>query len=422
MPASVRILLVADMRSPHSLGWARGVLSLGASLRIISSRRLSSGERNALPAEVAALIVHEPRDLLSRLRIAVTQMPAVLRIARRVSRDSGGGPSSPGNRVRASRTEGASRWELPLELAIASMLRVVIRRAVREYRPDLVHALRVPFEGIAASGATAGTKFAVSTWGSDLVRQAASSSLLARSTRRTMSRVDAIHADCHRDTRLAREWGAPETVKSIVAPGNMGFDSRVFGRAEEGENIRHLVVFPRGVATVVDYVGSMVVASRIVAHYPHITCVGVRLAGEPQCEQIRRSCSDPERIVLTGRLTQAELAEFYKAALVVVSPSISDGTPNSVLEAMACGAIPVVGDISPLRELFGPELVDNLFDPSNVDAMRAAIESILSMTPEAARRMRTDFGAIAAWWSREANLPRVKEWYESLICPGIGTY
>jgi glycosyltransferase involved in cell wall biosynthesis len=34
----------------------------------------------------------------------------------------------------------------------------------------------------------------------------------------------------------------------------------------------------------------------------------------------------------------------------VVSPSVHDGTPNSLIEAMACGCFPVAGDLDSIRE------------------------------------------------------------------------
>ena len=38
----------------------------------------------------------------------------------------------------------------------------------------------------------------------------------------------------------------------------------------------------------------------------------------------------------------------------MVSPSVHDGTPNSLLEAMACGCLPVAGDLDSIREWITP--------------------------------------------------------------------
>jgi glycosyltransferase involved in cell wall biosynthesis len=44
------------------------------------------------------------------------------------------------------------------------------------------------------------------------------------------------------------------------------------------------------------------------------------------------------------------MAEVFRRSQVVVSPSIHDGTPNSLLEGMACGCFPVAGDLESIRE------------------------------------------------------------------------
>src|SRR5512138_2903653 len=44
----------------------------------------------------------------------------------------------------------------------------------------------------------------------------------------TMQAADAIHADCQRDARLAREWGFDKSKPALVAPGNGGIRSDIF--------------------------------------------------------------------------------------------------------------------------------------------------------------------------------------------------
>lgn len=411
----LRLLLVADMRSPHSINWASGLLKLDIQPIIVSSRRLSSDQRAALPDAIANSIINEPRDLVSRTRIWLTRTPALLRTARRFSRGSATERKGRPQRRRLARPEGVGRLELPLELLIAAFLRRTIRSVVRQHRPHLVHALRVPFEGIATSGATLGARFAISIWGSDLVRQAPSSPRLAKATRRALGSVSAVHADCRRDVMLAHEWGVPDDAHSIVAPGNMGYDAKIFNAGDLGQAARDCIVFPRGPATAINYIGFMHAASQIIPDHSNIKFVGVRLRGDPECEAIRRASIDPDRIILTGLLSQAELAGFYRRAIAVVSPSASDGTPNSVLEAMACGAIPVVGDIAPLRELLMPAFADNLIPPYDTPMMRTSIEHILTLDPRRQERNSEQARHIAAEWSSEATLNRVRGWYQSVL-------
>jgi glycosyltransferase involved in cell wall biosynthesis len=44
------------------------------------------------------------------------------------------------------------------------------------------------------------------------------------------------------------------------------------------------------------------------------------------------------------------MADVYRRAAVLVSPSVHDGTPNTLLEGMACGCFPVAGELESIRE------------------------------------------------------------------------
>jgi glycosyltransferase involved in cell wall biosynthesis len=71
------------------------------------------------------------------------------------------------------------------------------------------------------------------------------------------------------------------------------------------------------------------------------------------------------------------MSGLYRNCRVFVSPSIHDGTPNTLLEAMACGCIPVAGDIESLREWITPGVNGLLFDPSDPNDLANAVLTAL---------------------------------------------
>jgi len=409
----MRILLVADMRSPHSVGWVHGLTQIGLEPVVVSSRRLSSIERSRMPDHVGRHVVHEPSDGLSRVRSFTTAHREVLgpvrRLARRRTRTMDTRPDP------SATPEGTGRIELPLELLIARHLGRDVRSFANRFDPDLVHALRIPFEGIAVTPITASWPTAISIWGQDLARQAPAAPRLAAATRRSLTSIRGLHADCHRDVALAAEWGAPAGAISLVAAGNMGFDAGLFNAEGARFSERQLIVCPRGHGSQINYMGFLRVADRITRTFPHVSFVAPRLLGNPAAEQARRQSAHPDRIILTGHLSQSELAQIYKNSLAVVSPSISDGTPNSVLEGMSCGAVPIVGDIAPLRELLGDALPRCLIDPLDEPEMERRLVEVLE-APESAWRQDSDTARHTArdGWSREATQSRVRAWYEQL--------
>jgi glycosyltransferase involved in cell wall biosynthesis len=67
------------------------------------------------------------------------------------------------------------------------------------------------------------------------------------------------------------------------------------------------------------------------------------------------------------------MAALYQRSQVAVSPSEHDGTPNTFLEAIACGCFPVVGNLESLREWVQPNSNGFLIDPANPEALAQAV-------------------------------------------------
>ena len=80
-----------------------------------------------------------------------------------------------------------------------------------------------------------------------------------------------------------------------------------------------------------------------------------------------------DRLIVLDAVDQEQLTQLYNGALALVFPSLFEGFGLPIIEALACGTVPIVSNISALPEVAGPhgELVDPT-DPS--DIARAMIE------------------------------------------------
>jgi len=81
------------------------------------------------------------------------------------------------------------------------------------------------------------------------------------------------------------------------------------------------------------------------------------------------------RVLCTGYVPDETILRLYRATELMCFPSLIEGFGLPVAEAMACGAVAIVSDIDPLRDLVAPEA---RFDPTSSAAITASIERALS--------------------------------------------
>ena len=70
-------------------------------------------------------------------------------------------------------------------------------------------------------------------------------------------------------------------------------------------------------------------------------------------QRVRESTVLRPAVMLSGRISQDEMPNYYSAADVFVSGSDSEGSDDVLIEAMSAGVVPVVSDIPSFREITG---------------------------------------------------------------------
>ena len=83
-----------------------------------------------------------------------------------------------------------------------------------------------------------------------------------------------------------------------------------------------------------------------------------------------------ERVILTGRVDEADLSELYSGALAFAFPSIYEGFGLPVLEAMQCGTPVITANTSSLPELVADAGL--LIPPRDEEALGSAIWELYS--------------------------------------------
>jgi glycosyltransferase involved in cell wall biosynthesis len=372
----VRVLLVADEQSPTTWGWveavrsAAGVVILGVDGQPWPEhpqfRR--SGPNSRMGAK-------------QRLRSFASATPTRLRLTQRSRRVVG-----------------------PL---LATIKGRQLRRVVLRLKPDVVHGLRIPYEAMTAMAACPpNVPLAVSIWGNDLTLHASTNRLIGRATRRVLERADLLLADCQRDVDLAERWGLRPTTSTAVLPGGGGIDLTRLTEADPtltsqlnelvGSSHR-LVLNARGLR---EYVRNDVLLEALSFLAPELDPrVRVVFLDAAHDDALRRSIerhSLAKRIIVAEKHSPAEALALFRRTEVSVSITDHDGTPNSLLEAMAAGAIPVCGDLPSIREWIEPGSNGFLAAFDDPRAVADALRLALGLSRAERRAIRAKNGQIIA--------------------------
>jgi hypothetical protein len=243
--------------------------------------------------------------------------------------------------------------------------------------PDLVHALRIPYEGMLASRTPAEIPLVISTWGNDFTYHAISNGVMGSATRRALLRADGLMADTTRDLRIARTWSFNPGKPAVSLPGNGGIDLEEMESITRGIglSVPWHVINPRGFRS-----GSVrndtffKSIPLILSLHPDVQFVCPWMAGQAEALRWVNKLRIFDNVSLLPMISQAELWREFARSLVSVSVSEHDGTPNSLLEAMAIGCLPVCGDIESIREWITNGENGILVDPTDPYALAEAVQ------------------------------------------------
>lgn len=224
-----------------------------------------------------------------------------------------------------------------------------LRGFIERVKPELVHAMRIPYEGMLAADAYTSAPLLVSAWGNDFTLHAPSTALMRHYTSWTMQVADALHTDCQRDIRLGKQWGFDVSRPTLVIPGNGGVRADVFCPPAKPVD-EPIVINPRGFRAYVRNDVFFQAIPLVLAKRPDTKFVCTSMSGEPQALKWIEQCNIGGAVELLAPLPHSQMADMFRHAQVMVSPSVHDGTPNSLLEGMACGCLPVAGDLESIRE------------------------------------------------------------------------
>ena len=299
-----------------------------------------------------------------------------------------------------------------------------LARVIRRWQPDVIHTLGLDPAGYFYFRTRNKFKLAgIGKWvlqlrgGSDLTL-----SRLDPETSIAIGRVlrecDQLISDNEQNFSFALEMGIREEQISQLAPvpGTGGIDVTPIAKAWQGfPSSRRIILWPK--AYECPWSKALPVFEAIKLSWDRIQPCEIYMIGMiPETrmwywtlpERIRRSCHTEDRI------SRDRALELMVRARVMLAPSLVDGTPNSMFEAMAAGAFPIVSPLETIRPLVENErnvlFARNLYPDEITEALCRAMSDDALVDSAAQKNLEV----VRKRADRSKIRPRVIEYYERL--------
>lgn len=328
----------------------------------------------------------------------------------------------PANKVaRFAKRQGARALGMPDVRALAGQW---LAKILRQWRPHIIHTL-----GINQGGEfylQVRRKFGLESIGKWVQQTRGGSDLTVphfdperrKQLADILGACDQLICDNEVDLSIARELGLRDEQRAPIAPvpGTGGMDASVQRKKWQGPpSSRRAIVWPKAFDS--PWGKMMPTFEALKLCWDRIQpCEIHMLSMTPESrmwfwslpEAIRESSRPRERVA------RSEVLDLMLKARVMIAPALTDGVPNSLYEAMACGAFPIVSPLETILPVVKHE--ENVLFARNLYPHEIAAALARAMTDDqfvdaAAERNLELVGRIAG---REAIRARVIEFYEKL--------
>lgn len=218
---------------------------------------------------------------------------------------------------------------------------VVFETIIKEIQPDIIHCFEMKLAGLPILSIMKENKipFIYSSWGSDMFdyKNLGVTIIDAKSFLR---RVDYLITDCKRDFKIAQQLGFVNQFLGVF-PGNGGI---------EIENNFIMPVRDRKTICIKGYddgVGKALVVIKAIESIQFDPQIDFLIFSADENVVVHLENSDffkqkkVEIIPRNSFLVNKLLLQKFGSCLLYIGNSISDGMPNSLLEAMGMGAFPI---------------------------------------------------------------------------------
>jgi len=253
------------------------------------------------------------------------------------------------------------------------------RNVVKEFKPDIVHTGYVWQVGILAAVTDVHPHLAM-PWGSDILIEPDRSFIKKKLVAKVMHQCDHIQCDSeYVKNKIIKDYSV-NSDKITVFP--WGIELSLFSKQNKAscrsklkiDENKFVLIFNRHMEHLYG-ADNLISAFSLFSKGKDDVLLLVLSDGSMRNKILKFITENnlENKVSLIGRVPNTELPLFLNSSDVYISPSLSDGSSLSLLEAMACGLGVIVSDVPSIREWINSE--NGIVTPINdINALVQAME------------------------------------------------
>ncbi len=293
----------------------------------------------------------------------------------------------------------------------------VFKQKLEEIKPDVVHSFVmskavVPIYEIMKVNPD--IKWLYSSWGSDLYFYV-NKGISGENIKKVLPRIDYMFSDCNRDYEIARRNGFSGKFLGVF-PGGGGYDF---------ERTNHLIIpfLKRNIILIKGYQGKHGRCIEVLKSLQNLKFpldelkIVVFGADNEVLDFIQQTdLRFKENMKIFKKISHFHVMELMGEALLYIGNSISDGMPNTLLEAIVMGAYPIQSNPGGASA----ELIDHgtsgllIKNPDDIDEIEMLIQKALLNLPALERSVKFNFNNIRPKLERNCIKNLVVRRYQSI--------
>jgi glycosyltransferase involved in cell wall biosynthesis len=234
--------------------------------------------------------------------------------------------------------------------------RTKILQIIKKFKPDVLHAGWVQLDGLVAE-LTGFRPILQMPWGSDILTLPFNSEQILMQTKFVLNGATQITCDCEKVKKTIIDLVNYDKDKITVMP--WGIDLKLFNPERKNRDIikkldwqdKRIIIMTRSFNEIYGIHFFLMALPKIIKSEGRVKVLLVGTGPlEEDLKEIVNSLDLDQYVHFVGSVPNDHLAYYLNSAEVYVSTSKSDGSSNSLLEAMACWLPVVVSDVPAILE------------------------------------------------------------------------